>query len=188
MLLLWAVREKEHFEWFAQEILETWSNGGGEQVEFEAKLFVTGRSDATVDATVDGVGVKVGVSDEDDVDVEMITNPQRKEGKKRTAIAVGAPMPPQEAASAGPRTTNTINTIITACGTAHQGRPDIAAELTLVQQQFSTSKHIDVFVCGPGGMRNAVLHAASLPLCSAFGCGAGSVLPPLFVHDETFEL
>ena len=60
-------------------------------------------------------------------------------------------------------------------------RPDLAAELALICSRSAThnpnATYMDVFVCGPSGMRQAVLAAA-----------ARDSQPVLLVHDETFEL
>jgi ferredoxin-NADP reductase len=60
-------------------------------------------------------------------------------------------------------------------------RPDLAAELALICSRSATrdpnATYMDVFVCGPSGMRQAVLAAAA---CDS--------QPVLLVHDETFEL
>ena len=176
VVLIWAVREERDLDWFLEDIREKWLTSSN--VEFVVKLFVTGESDGMLAAVGGGSG---GGANAKEVGVEMVgaknNGGKGKEGGNAggVAIAVGVPMNVGGGGDGG----------------VNRGRrPHVGSELKLIQEECASlgggADHVDVFVCGPSGMRNAVLEAAAFSCCSVLG--KSSTLPALYIHDETFEL
>ena len=180
VVLIWAVREERDLDWFLEDIREKWLTSSN--VEFVVKLFVTGESDGMLAAVGGGSGGGGGGgANAKEVGVEMVgaknNGGMGKEGGNAggVAIAVGVPMNVGGGGDGG----------------VNRGRrPHVGSELKLIQEECASlgggADHVDVFVCGPSGMRNAVLEAAAFSCCSVLG--KSSTLPALYIHDETFEL
>jgi hypothetical protein len=175
VVLIWAVREERDLDWFLEDMRRKWPTSS--DVEFVVKLFVTGHSDG-MPAAVGGGGGGCGAKE---VGVEMVVAKNNggkgKEGGGTGGVAIAVGVPMNMGGDGG--------------GGVNRGRrPHVGNELKLIQEECASSgggvDHVDVFVCGPSGMRNAVLEAAAVSCCSVLG--KSSTLPALYIHDETFEL
>ena len=146
--IVWAVRKEEDLNWFQKDLNKYQQHHGS--LKLSIRLFVTGGSDDEKKHESTSA-ISVGMSNKcDDKD-------------DAAAVQIGSAL-------------SMPNEKVRAIHIAKR-RPDLTDILEEVCKR-STESWMDVFVCGPAGMRKSVLVAAA----------ASTTGPTMLIHDETFEL
>ena len=173
IVIIWCVRKEEDLQWF-QESLEKYMrncNGIACTIKLTIQLFVTEKKISSSSSnSFENCGVGMGSDARGEKGVEMNSHPMVEVAGVAVGAAVGA-------AVQMPTRTNDTNDTRNMLPIIRR-RPIIEKQLKAICSRCSEAEYIDIFVCGPSGMRQAVLKAAA----------ASTTGPTMLVHDESFAL
>ena len=154
IIIVWAVRKEEDLNWFQKDLNKYQQHHGS--LKLSIHLFVTGGSDDGKKHEIKSTSaISVGMSNKCD---------DKDDSTHAAAVQIGSALSMPN------------NKKVRAIHIAKR-RPDLKDMLEEVCKR-STESWMDVFVCGPAGMRKSVLVAAA----------ASTTGPTMLIHDETFEL